>query len=95
MARIAQEIRSLSIGNTGARSGISGIAAAGYRRVIDAGANRGAFTDAFLRLHAPERMILVEAIPELALKLVREIRRAIRESPSSRRRCRIATARAI
>ena len=40
-----------------------------YRRVIDAGANRGAFTDAFLRLHRPERVVLVEAIPELALKL--------------------------
>src|SRR5438045_3507396 len=40
-----------------------------YRFVVDAGANRGAFTDAFLRLHAPERIILVEAIPELALKL--------------------------
>jgi FkbM family methyltransferase len=40
-----------------------------YRFVIDAGANRGAFTDAFLRLHQPERIILVEAIPELAMKL--------------------------
>ena len=40
-----------------------------YRRVIDAGAHRGAFTDAFLRLHRPERVVLVEAIPELALKL--------------------------
>src|SRR5437588_9560401 len=40
-----------------------------YRRVIDAGANRGAFTDAFLRLRRPERVVLVEAIPELALKL--------------------------
>ncbi|HZE12499.1 MAG TPA: FkbM family methyltransferase [Chthoniobacterales bacterium] len=40
-----------------------------YRHVIDAGANRGAFTDAFLQLHAPERIVLVEAIPELALKL--------------------------
>jgi FkbM family methyltransferase len=40
-----------------------------YRFVIDAGANRGAFTDAFLRLHQPERVVLVEAIPELAMKL--------------------------
>jgi FkbM family methyltransferase len=40
-----------------------------YRFVIDAGANRGAFTDAFLRLHRPERVVLVEAIPELAEKL--------------------------
>ncbi len=40
-----------------------------YRSVIDAGANRGSFTDAFLRLHRPERLVLVEAIPELAMKL--------------------------
>jgi FkbM family methyltransferase len=40
-----------------------------YRHVIDAGANQGAFTDAFLRLHRPERMVLVEAIPGLAMKL--------------------------
>jgi FkbM family methyltransferase len=40
-----------------------------YRWVIDAGANRGAFTDAFLRLHRPERILLVEAIPDLAMKL--------------------------
>jgi FkbM family methyltransferase len=41
-----------------------------YRFVIDAGANRGAFTDAFLQLHRPQRMVLVEAIPELAFKLI-------------------------
>ena len=40
-----------------------------YRFVIDAGANRGSFTDAFLQLHQPERLILVEAVPELAEKL--------------------------
>lgn len=40
-----------------------------YRSVIDGGANRGAFTDAFLQLHQPERLVLVEAIPELAQKL--------------------------
>lgn len=40
-----------------------------YRSVIDGGANRGAFTDAFLQLHQPERLVLVEAIPELADKL--------------------------
>jgi len=40
-----------------------------YRSVIDGGANRGSFTDAFLQLHRPERLILVEAIPELAEKL--------------------------
>jgi FkbM family methyltransferase len=40
-----------------------------YGSVIDAGAHRGAFTDAFLRLHRPERVVLVEAIPGLAMKL--------------------------
>ena len=40
-----------------------------YRSVIDAGANRGSFTDAFLQLHRPERLVLVEAIPDLAEKL--------------------------
>lgn len=40
-----------------------------YRFVIDGGANRGSFTDAFLLLHRPKRLILVEAIPELAEKL--------------------------
>lgn len=40
-----------------------------YRYVIDVGANRGAFADAFLELHRPERLILVETIPELAEKL--------------------------
>ena len=36
---------------------------------IDAGANRGSFTDAFLLLHEPQRVVLVEAIPELAENL--------------------------
>jgi FkbM family methyltransferase len=40
-----------------------------YRCVIDGGANRGSFTDAFLQLHRPERLVLVEALPELAKKL--------------------------
>ncbi len=40
-----------------------------YRFVIDGGANRGSFTDAFLLLHQPERLVLVEAIPDLAEKL--------------------------
>src|SRR5205814_3403706 len=40
-----------------------------YRFVIDGGANRGSFTDAFLQLHRPERLVLVEAIPDLAKKL--------------------------
>ena len=37
-----------------------------YRFVIDGGANRGAFTDAFLQIHRPQQLVLVEAIPELA-----------------------------
>jgi len=40
-----------------------------YRFVIDGGANQGSFTDAFLQLHRPERIVLVEAIPDLAEKL--------------------------
>ena len=40
-----------------------------YRFVIDAGANRGGFADAFLRLHHPERVVLVEADPAFALQL--------------------------
>lgn len=40
-----------------------------YRFIIDGGANRGSFTDAFLQLHRPERLVLVEAIPDLAEKL--------------------------
>lgn len=40
-----------------------------YRTVIDSGAHRGSFTDAFLQLHRPERLVLVEAIPDLAEKL--------------------------
>jgi FkbM family methyltransferase len=40
-----------------------------YRSVIDGGASRGSFTDAFLQLHRPERLVLVEAIPDLAEKL--------------------------
>ncbi len=40
-----------------------------YRSIVDAGANRGAFTDAFLRLHNPDRVVLVEPIPDLAERL--------------------------
>jgi FkbM family methyltransferase len=40
-----------------------------YRCVIDGGASRGAFTDAFLQLHQPERLVLVEPIPDVAEKL--------------------------
>ena len=40
-----------------------------YRFVIDGGANRGSFTDAFLQVHRPERIVLVEANAGLAEKL--------------------------
>lgn len=40
-----------------------------YRSVVDAGAHHGLFTDAFLAVHNPSRVVLVEAIPELAEKL--------------------------
>ena len=48
-----------------------------YRVVIDGGANHGSFTDAFLQLHRPERLVQVEAIPELAEGL----RRRYAETP--------------
>jgi FkbM family methyltransferase len=70
VARLGQQIRSLfdkkyrrAFRNLRHLPGLE------YRCVIDGGANRGSFTDAFLRLHRPERLVLVEAIPDLAEKL--------------------------
>lgn len=40
-----------------------------YSFVIDAGASRGSFTEAFLQLYQPKRLVLVEALPELAQRL--------------------------
>lgn len=37
-----------------------------YDYVIDAGAHTGTFSDAFLQLHRPKRLIMLEPIPELA-----------------------------
>jgi FkbM family methyltransferase len=37
-----------------------------YQIVIDGGAHHGAFTDAFRQLYQPQRLVLVEAIPDLA-----------------------------
>ncbi|MEY2529853.1 MAG: hypothetical protein QOJ05_1943, partial [Verrucomicrobiota bacterium] len=70
MARLGQELRSL-FDKQYRRSfrNLRHLPRLTYRYVIDGGANRGAFTDAFLRLHQPERVILVEAIPELGEKL--------------------------
>jgi FkbM family methyltransferase len=70
MRRFAQEVRSLFDRQyRRAFRNLRHLPALDYRRVIDAGANRGAFTDAFLRLHQPERIVLVEAIPELTMTL--------------------------
>lgn len=70
MGRFAQELRSLFDKKyRRAFRNLRHLPRVEYRFVIDAGANRGAFTDAFLRLHQPERVVLIEAIPDLALKL--------------------------
>jgi len=70
MGRFAQELRSLFDKQyRRAFRNLRHLPRVDYRFVIDAGANHGAFTDAFLRAHQPERMVLVEAIPDLASKL--------------------------
>ena len=70
MGRFAQELRSLFDKQyRRAFRNLRHLPRLTYRTVIDGGANRGAFTDAFLQLHQPERVVLVEAIPELAEKL--------------------------
>ena len=70
MARLAQELRAL-VDKEYRRAfrNLRHLPRLKYQHVIDAGANRGAFTDAFLRLHQPQRIILVEALPELAESL--------------------------
>jgi FkbM family methyltransferase len=70
MARLGQQVRSLFDKQyRRAYRNLRHLPRLEYRSVIDAGANRGSFTDAFLQLHRPERLVLVEAIPELAEKL--------------------------
>jgi FkbM family methyltransferase len=70
MGRLAQEIQSIFDKEyRRAFRNLRHLPRRNYLFVIDGGANRGAFTDAFLRLHQPERLILVEALPEIALKL--------------------------
>jgi FkbM family methyltransferase len=70
MGRFAQEVRSLFDKQyRRAFRNLRHLPRVDYRNIIDAGANRGAFTDAFLRLHKPERLVLVEALPELAFRL--------------------------
>lgn len=68
--RIAQQVRSLFDKRyRRAFRNLRNLPRLDYRCVIDVGANRGAFTDAFLELHRPEKLTLVEAIPELAERL--------------------------
>jgi FkbM family methyltransferase len=70
MARLGQEVRSLFDKQyRRAFRNLRHLPRLNYRYVIDAGANRGSFTDAFLRLHRPERVILVEPLPDLAESL--------------------------
>jgi len=70
MARLGQQIRALFDKQyRRAFRNLRHLPRLSYRHVIDAGANYGAFTDAFLLLHRPDRIVLVEAIPELAIKL--------------------------
>ena len=70
MARLGQQIRSLLDKKyRRAFRNLRHLPRLEYRFVIDGGANRGSFTDAFLQLHRPERLVLVEAIPDLAEKL--------------------------
>ena len=40
-----------------------------YRTVIDAGAHRGSFADAFLQLHKPDKLVLIEPTPDLVEQL--------------------------
>jgi FkbM family methyltransferase len=71
MPRLGQELRSLFDRQyRRAFRNLRHLPRRDYRFVIDAGANCGAFTDAFLQLHRPERMVLVEAIPRLAFRLI-------------------------
>jgi FkbM family methyltransferase len=70
MARLSQEVRSLFDKKyRRAFRNLRHLPRGSYRYVIDGGAHRGAFTDAFLQLHQPERIVLVEPLPELAENL--------------------------
>ena len=67
MARLSQKLRSLFDKQyRRAFRNLRYLPRHDYRHVIDAGANRGSFIDAFLLLHRPERAVLVEAIPQMA-----------------------------
>jgi len=67
MSRFRQNLRSLiDKSSRRAHRSLRNLPRIEYRTVIDAGANRASFTDAFLKVHRPSRVVLVEAIPELA-----------------------------
>lgn len=70
MAGLRQEIRSLFDKKyRRAFRNLRHLPRCSYRYVIDGGAHRGAFTDAFLQLHQPERIVLVEPLPDLVENL--------------------------
>ena len=70
MSRFRQNLRSLIDQNyRRAFRSLRNLPRIEYRTLVDAGANRGSFTDAFLKVHRPSRVVLVEAIPELAAAL--------------------------
>ena len=70
MSRLGQQVRSLFDKQyRRAYRNLRHLPRLQYRSVIDGGANRGSFTDAFLQLHRPDKLVLVEAIPDLAEKL--------------------------
>jgi FkbM family methyltransferase len=70
IARVARGVRSLVDRDyrRAARS-LRDLPRIDYETVIDAGAHEGTFTDAFLQLHKPKRVILVEPLAGLAQKL--------------------------
>jgi len=70
LARIARGVRSLVDKDyrRAARS-LRDLPRIEYRTVIDAGAHQGTFTDAFLQLHQPARIVLIEPLADLAEKL--------------------------
>ncbi|MFN2509155.1 MAG: FkbM family methyltransferase [Chthoniobacterales bacterium] len=67
MSRVYQQIRSLIDPRyRRAYRSLRNLPRTEYRTLIDAGANRGTFTDAFLQVYSPSRVVLVEPIPALA-----------------------------
>lgn len=76
LSRFAREIRSLLDKRyRRAFRALRNLPRMEYRTLVDTGAHHGAFTDAFLKLHRPSRVVLVEPIPELAEKLKKQFER--------------------